>query len=186
MKVKDIVRTCALLLNREDVVGYLDGDSYKKTADTENTVNVLVDLVNLVISELASTYVPAIYSENVMVNDGKVYYKDLKKTALKIVCVTDEQGRTVDFRQHIEFFTVSEDKAIVEYEYLPTTVTIDDEVCYSEKQITKRVLSFGTLAEYAITEGEFEQAVMWHKRYVDGVEAICLPQNKRLKNRRWV
>ena len=186
MKVKDIIRTCALLLNREDVVSYLDGDTNKKAGDTERTINVLVDLVNLVVSELASTYIPAIHTEEIAVNDGKVYYKDLEKTALKIVCVTDEKGRAVDFCQHAEFFTVSDSVAIVEYEYLPTTASINDELCYSEKQVTKRVLSFGTLAEYAITEGEFEQAVMWHKRYVDGVEAVCLPQNTRLKNRRWV
>lgn len=186
MKVKEVIRTVALLLNREDVIEYLDSGVAQEGSDTVKTVNVLVELLNLVVSELSSTYIPAVKSERVSLYNGKVNYSVLSEQVLKILHVIDDNGKEIDFTQYNEFFTFGCPSATVEYEYLPKVVGIDDELCYSESKIEKRVLSYGTLAEYAITEGEFDEAVMWHKRYVDGVEAICLPQNKKVKRRRWV
>jgi len=40
-------------------------------------------------------------------------------------------------------------------------------------------------AEYAITQGCFKDAVMWHKRYADGVALLCEPKNSKIKERVW-
>ena len=75
-------------------------------------------------------------------------------------------------------------KVLVEYEYAPDKVGLDDEICYMEKDVPVRVIAYGVAAEYCITEGDFDQAVMWHKRYTDAISDICVPKNTRAAKRK--
>lgn len=186
MKVKEIIRTTALLLGREDVTDYLDGKVTECGEQTEQTIKVLVDLLNLVISELSSTYIPAVKSEKVMFNNGKAYYKDFSERVLKILKVTDDAGNNIACTHHAQFLNSPVSSAIIEYQYLPKEAVLEGEICYAEKDVTPNVLAYGVLAEYQITQGSFDEAVMWHKRYAGGIETICFPQNVKSKSRRWV
>ena len=60
MTVKDIVRLSAIYLNMENVVKYLDGG---EDNDALNGVNTLTVCANIVLNELACTYIPMIKTE---------------------------------------------------------------------------------------------------------------------------
>ncbi|MBQ3116193.1 MAG: hypothetical protein IJC07_04115 [Clostridia bacterium] len=185
MTVKEIIKTTAILLGREDVTDYLDNKVAECGEETSRTIGVLIELVNLVVGELASTYIPAVKTEEVKFVCNKAYYGDFTERVIKVLSVTDRQGKDVDVVQDVEFLSAPLSIAFIEYEYLPKNFGLDDEICYTEKDVAPHVLAHGVLAEYAITQGSFDEAVMWHKRYVDGVEAICLPKNVTAKRRRW-
>lgn len=187
MTVKEIIKNTAAMIGREDVIKYLEeGEKASVGKDTLASLDILTRLLNLVVNELACSYIPMVKVENADSNDGKIYHKDLSETPLRILGVYDEQGKSVDFAVDSIYTKTVRGKVKVEYSYLPTVYGIDEEIGYSEKDVSISVLCYGLAAEFAVSQGLFDEAVTWHGRYADGVAAKCLPKNKRIKNRRFV
>ena len=185
MTIKEILQTVATITARKDVKEYLNNTNIDTSENTVETVNSLIELTNLVINELACSYIPAITLEKAIATKGKVYYRDLLKTPLKVLRVVDESGENVPFKTFPEFISVDGVCVWIEYEYAPDKKGLDEDICYMEKDLPMRVLAYGVASEYCITEGAFDEAVMWHKRYTDGVADVCLPKNALTARRRW-
>ncbi len=186
MTIKDIVRTAAVLLDRTDIKDYLDGNFDGVAEETTQSLTTLTELANLVISELAESYIPAVKSEEVFASNNRIYYSTLSEKPLKILKVKDGFDNPIRFSYSPEYILTDRQNVIVEYEYLPTAKSLEDDICYSEREVSPRIIAYGLAAEYSIVMGEFNQAVTWHKRYTDGIATICLPENKNLKARSFV
>lgn len=185
MTIREIIGTVATFTGRKDLKTVIEtGEGYYGES-VSYAAEKLTELANLVIDELACSYIPAVTAEDLKSTGGRIYYKDFTKTPLKVLKVSDLQGNRLDFSYSPEYITVNVQSAAVEYEFLPEAYKIDDEICYSEKDVPKRVLAYGVTAEFCITEGDFDEAVTWHKRYIDALSDICLPKNKNVKARRW-
>ncbi|MBR2498932.1 MAG: hypothetical protein IKB67_04405 [Clostridia bacterium] len=185
MTVKDIVKSSAALLSREDVCDYLSGKQGGIGDDTVPTLNTMVTLLNLVISELSATYIPMVKREQVEIVGGKLYYTALKNTPLKVLNVYDALGKEIPYSENALYLSVSTDNAIVEYEFVPPNYGLEETIGYTEKDISQGALAFGLAAEYSICKGAFDEAVMWHKRYVESVNNKRKIENVKLKTRSW-
>lgn len=185
MKVKNLVKNSALILGKFDVIRYINGAT-DSGIDTLESVNLLTNLCTLVVDELSSTYLPLIRRETVTFGHGKHPLNTFRETIIKILAVYDMDNKKVDFTIDEYYVWANVSKCNVEYEYAPKNYDLDDEIGYSEKDISISTLAYGVAAEYCITQGQFEQAVMHHKRYVDNLAEICLPKNKMIKSRSWV
>ena len=73
----------------------------------------------------------------------------------------------------------------MEYEYAPTNYGLNDSVGFNAK-ITAALLGYGVAAEYCVTQGRFDEAVLWRQRYTAGVERVALPKSATLKDRCWL
>ncbi len=186
MTIKDVVKIASVFLNRNDIKEYLDGQNGDVLEQTESDLSILVDLANVVINELACSYVSARKSEDVLPKNGRVYYKDLSESPLKILSVKDKNGVEISYGYSYEYISVKNIPLVIEYEFSPKSKGLEEDVCYLENQVPARVIAYGLTAEYSIVMGEFNQAVTWHKRYTDSIAQICLPQNKKIKTRGWL
>ena len=185
MTVKDIVKSSAMLLSREDICDYLSGNQGGIGDDTIPTLNTMVTLLNLVISELSATYIPMVKREQVEFTGGKFYYTALNNTPLRVIKVYDINGREISHTENALFISANIDKAIVEYEFVPPNYDLEETIGYGEKDISQSALAFGLASEYCICKGAFDEAVMWHKRYVESVNAVRKIENVKLKARSW-
>lgn len=187
MKIRDVLKAVTMQMGRLNVLEYLEDETVDVSGtDIKETINLLTGLTNLVISELAATYIPMVTVERVSLKDGKAYYKDFLKKVLSVREVYSTLGKAVPFIETASFLTADLSAVDIEYEFLPDNYGLDDDIGYSEKDIPSRVLSYGVAAEFAISEGRFEEAVGWHKRYVDGVAEKCLPKNSVIKKRSFI
>lgn len=191
MKVKDVIKISAMLLANEQVVNYLNVIEEGATDTTSVEQSVLADvdlftrLTNLVISELAGSYIMMKKSQIVRAKSGKVYYKDLDEKALQIISVTDIVGNKLTFKNNFEYAEIPTEKAIITYAYMPANYDIFSDIGYSQKEVQPNLLATGLCAEYCVVKGRFDEAIMWHKRYVDAITERCLPKNKNVKERSW-
>ncbi len=187
MSIKQIIRITALLLGLENVIAYLDGngDEEQVGVDCCKTVNTLTDLANLVINELCATYIPMTKVEDAKTTNGRVYYKDLTERAIKIRAVYDANGKELYYTKTAEYICVNYPEVAVEYDYVPENYGLEQSIGYTDKDISARVMANGVAAEFCITEGRFDEAVTFHKRYIDMLSDICLPKNVLTKKRRW-
>ena len=184
MTVKDVVKATATFLGRENIIEYLDG----ATADNLvlSQVNTLTRLTNLVIYELACSFIPMVKTENVESNDGKVWYSSLSETPCEILNAYDQLGKEISFTVKPEFLQTNYFIKSVEYKYLPSAYGLEDKIGYDERTVSPVVLAYGVTAEYLLTQKAFEQSVMWHERFTEGVNKICAPKNARIRERRFI
>ena len=190
MQLKEIIKNASLMLGKLDVVKYLENEKNDTIgADTLETVNLMVNLANLVINELACTFVPLVAEEQMFFSNQKAYYKNFKKKVVKILGVYDLSGKAVDFSDKTEYVLINSDlnnySLVVEYQYAPNNYGLTDQVGYNEKQISARIMAYGLASEVCISEGDFDQAVMHHKRYVDEIALLTMPKNATIKQRSW-
>ena len=186
MKIKEVVKISATLLGRTDVTANLDSGETVEGSETLSTVNTLVELTNLVLTELSGSYIPLRKTEKKNAYSGKMYYKDFSENLTRVVSVIDVNGNSIEYGYHPEYIIVPQGTYTVEYEYSPTNLGLDDETGYGGSEITAGVLAYGVASEFCITEGSFDRAVMWHKRYADGVALACTPKSRNTSQRRWI
>lgn len=185
MTIKNVIKTAAAFFNSEDVISYLDEVAGSGGESTLKTVNLLTRLANLVISELAATYIPMTTTERVNVQNGKIVFADLTYNVTRVLSVKTVSGAETDFAVKPEYAEVKDGAYDVEYEYAPPNYGLTDEIGFGGK-VTAVLLGYGLAAEYCITQGRFEEAVMWRKRYTFGVERLVLPKNAVMKGRCWL
>ncbi len=183
MKIKDIVRASATLLSLEKIIEYLDSENKQEDLQIQKQINILVDLANLVINELATTYVYMFTSEKVIPKEGKIYFSNLNKKIIKVDGVFDERGNKLSYKIHPEYIITTSNASTVRYAHLPETKNLEEESGYQDKDLSVRLLAYGLCAEYCLVERRFDEAVMWHKRFMDAVSVVCLPKTATLKKR---
>ena len=186
MTVKEIIKSACALVGREDVVKYLNDNSVTVGEDTLPTLNVMVSLLNIVIGELSGTFIPMIKLERVSAKNKRVYYADLLERCLKVIAVYDDSGNKINYAHTPEYMDVFADNVQVEYQFIPPNYDLESEIGYTDADISASALAFGLCAEYSISKGSFDQAVMWHERYVDAVSAKRKLKNGTVKQRSFV
>ena len=185
MTIKEIVRSAAYMLGKTDVVSHLDGNT-NVGSETLQSTSLLANLCTLVLDELSSTYLPMVKKETVSSSSGKYPFNQFREKVIKVVAVYNMDGEKIDFSLDEHYVLTNASKCTIEYEYAPKNYTLEDTIGYSEMDVAVSILAYGVAAEYSISQELFEQAVMYHKRYVDAIAEICLPKNKKIKARSWV
>lgn len=184
MTIKDIVLSAATFLNLTDVTDYLGSSSEGDTA-TLHAVDLLTRLTNLVISELAASFIPLTCSETVLSSDGKIVFSELTHNVTRILSVKNQFGQDSEFKLYPEYIKVFGGEYTVEYEYAPENYGLTDAADF-KNAVTAALLGYGVAAEYCVTQGRFEEAVLWRKRYTAGVERVALPKSAQVKGRCWL
>lgn len=185
MTIKDIIKIAATMLGREQVLGYLENGEDCNNCDTLAMVDNLTRCANLVISELAFTYIPMKKIERITVSDGKVYFAGLTEKILDLISVNNADGEKIDYEIHSTHIAVKEREVDVEYAYLPSNYGLTDTIGYLEKEVTPRTLALGVISEFLLIERAFNESVMWRERYTDAITSIVMPKSKNMKGRVW-
>lgn len=185
MRIKDIIKAAALMLNRKEIIDFINGQTEGVSDETYEKVQSMVGLTNLVLNELSVSYLPMVKSKTFTTENGKIEYSKFEDMVIKICNVSLPTGEQIDFEVGAESLVVAHPKVIVEYNYIPPEYMVDEQVGYDETDIPCRVIAYGVMAELSIAEGKFDEAVTYHKRYVDSISQICLPKNTTIKARRW-
>lgn len=186
MSIKEMIKLTATIIGRNDVKLYVDDANSALLEDTVLLTENLLALSNLVIKELSATFIPMYKKEKVTAKNFRVRYDELSETAVEIKNVYDLDGDKISFSQTPEYISVRNSQVIVEYECVPKDYSLGDEIGYEESDVPLIVLAHGLASEYYVNTGRFEQAVMWHERYVDGVNSLRKTKNVNLKRRSFV
>lgn len=187
MKIREIIKIAAVFTAREKVYSSLSSSATETDKTVLSEIDLFTRLVNLVTSELAASYIPMKKEEKITATDGIVRYSALKENPIKILGVYDSYGNKLSFNVFPEYMRVCGGGEItLIYAYAPANAGLDEETGYTERDVSAEVLALGTAAEYCLTEGRTEEAVAFRKRFSDGVERFCMPENKRIKRRGWL
>jgi len=183
MTVKDIIKVQALLVGRQDVFDYLSGKTESPDTATIKAVDLMVNCVNLILSELACTYIPM--TTTFTATDSEIVFANLPERILEIQSVKDKSGREKSYKFTPEKISGLNKGDVLIYSYLPSNYGLDEKIGYNETQISNRVLAYAVASEYLLTERAFDEAVMWRNRYVNELSDSIKVKNSKIKARRW-
>ena len=183
MKVKDIIKTSATILSKENVVKYLSSEDAETDLVTLSEVNTFVTLLNTILEELASGYVAMVKTENL---HGKttISFKDLTEKAIKIIGFYDANGQEIGFSQYEDHAVVYGYASTICYEYIPSSYGLNDVIGYTT-EVTLSALANGLCAEFCITEGRYEEGVFFHEKFVSQIENSKTLKSKKMAVRVW-
>jgi hypothetical protein len=99
--------------------------------------------------------------------------------------ITKTDGGAIDYKV-LPIKIYVEGEVLVEYAYSCPEVTINDVCEYEKSKISKYILAYGTVVEYCLIKGMFEEAVTWRDKYNAGLRA-CLRERRsnKIKKRAW-
>lgn len=189
MKVGNILALSAFMTGNKtlsDKIKSATENDYVLTDEEKKEVDNLISCYNIIISELNDERLPVVEREKVKVKDGKVYYKDLKKTALEIKSVY-RSDIELKFKCYPRYFTCDGDECTVEYNYvIPPVNGITEDCVYNNSIITPRIIAEGVTAESYLAASMFEEAMLWRDRYLSSVKAAMIKRKVGLlKQRGW-
>lgn len=184
MKIKDIIKTSSALLGKENVLGYLTDQTTFNDKFTLYEVNLFTTLLNNLLSELAGTYIPMVKTEKVN-GATEVYFKNLTENAIRILDVLDFNERPVAYSLTAEKIKANSTFYYVVYEYVPTNYNLEDVIGYTAKDVSKTVLAYGLCAEFCISQARYSEALIFHDKYVNGIEKKQKRKNAKTVARLW-
>ena len=183
MTVKEILLESANLLGvGEAVSARLDGS----TDVGEKETGVLLQCFNLVENQLATEYFPLKCEETVETQTGAIYFKDFKRSILRVMKVEDRFGGSLSYKLFPEYLKTEAGRVCVTYCYSPEEKSVDG-VSDFDALVTKRTFAYGIAAEYCMACGLYEESAVWERKYKNAIEAAYrMKPTKTLASRRWV
>ena len=184
MFIKQIVIAAAILLNKLNVVKYIE--KKQTEGDAKDMADKLTRLVILVIGELAMQGIYVIKTESFSIKDGKVQFTSLGSRPLKVLKVEDAKGNEYPFEVFSKHLVTDERASSITYAYGIQNETLESKIFFSEYQISESIIANAVAAEYLLTVNEFESAVTFHDKFVKGIEGIKTVKNTKVKERSFV
>ncbi len=181
--VKEAVLAAAQSLGiYEDVSQYVNGENNESG---ERYTALLLRCFRSVENELALDYLPLMAEEELVSATGEIAYQSLQQSAVKILCVEDEWGKSLKYKLFPEYVKTQAGKVKITYAYTPSEKDLEDVSDY-QTGVSVRLFAYGIVAEYYLTTGETEAASAWDKKYKDAVRAAYrLRPCKKIQSRRW-
>ena len=146
MKVKDVIDKCEELLE----VPYTRED--------------LISCFNVVECALALDYLP-LYATH-MCNANVVYYDEFAYAPIRIV------GCNCQFKTYPTYIESKETITSIQYAYMPRIKGFHDECAYGKELLN--CLSYGVVSEYLISQGFYEEAILWDNKYKKEIKLLML------------
>ncbi|MBO5927867.1 MAG: hypothetical protein J6Q32_03345 [Clostridia bacterium] len=181
MTIKSVVKTAAVMLKKECAVKYLETNEVEQ--DALETVDILTRCASLVINELACSYIPLVKEEEIVEENGKIYFSSLSDNPLKIIDVLGEENQSVSFAHKPEYIVAKSKAKKIRYSYSPSNFNLEDKTGYLESDVPERVIAYGVAAEYCLIVHAFTESVNFHKRFIESIEEIVKPKNFTTKGR---
>ena len=187
MIVKEILKDCALLLDRDDLNTYLNNGVADDYVTASKDASVLLNAYNIVSQEISSEYLKLEYVETFSVKDGRVSFEKFKYTPLIIRSVKDKKGNKIAYQIEQGSIYTNFNEIEVTYVYSFPKKSLNDLTGYELTPITSKILQYGTLTEYLLIKGLYEEASLYNSKYVDALSnAINKSRSQKVKCREWI
>jgi len=182
MKLYEVLDTAIMYLNLSDEIR-VTGD---RTPLTNKKLKTLIRCANVIISEIASDYLPLKEKQIVTVIDNKVSYQSFDRRVIDVEKVIKDD-EIIPFTVYPNYLEIeSEGEVEILYHYLPQEISLDDEVPYGVN-LSPVTLASGIAAEYSLVNNMYEEALSFERKFKEGlINNMSSPKSRYIKARRWL
>ncbi len=182
MTIGDILFYVADVCGREELKEKIK----RKEVDFEDSeVEKILSCYSLLVGELCDEIEPLVSFQELESDDGNFYYENFEFRPTKILKV-EENGVNKKFQNLLTHLKTDAKKITVTYERAPKKPTALEDECEFSNVFSLRVLGSGLVAEYFLTIGLFDEAIVWRNRFEDAIKTYSIKKKRKiLKQRAW-
>lgn len=186
MKVKEIIAFACSFIGEQEIVKKLTSTEAVSLTDKEQEkVDTLVRCFNLVNQEIASDYLPFLYTEEIDIDNSILNYADLDKTIINVYAVKGTFNRNVKYKAYTNYIQIFGKAKSITYSYLPDKSELDDDVEFFNG-LSARNYAYGIASEYLLCDGLSEDAEIWEERFKESLFVLSRKRSElKLPARRW-
>lgn len=186
MKVKEIIAFACSFIGEQEIVKKLTSTEAVSLTDKEQEkVDTLVRCFNLVNQEIASDYLPFLYTEEIDIDNSILNYADLDKTIINVYAVKGTFNRNVKYKAYTNYIQIFGKAKSITYSYLPDKSELDDDVEFFNG-LSARIYAYGIASEYLLCDGLSEDAEIWEERFKESLFVLSRKRSElKLPARRW-
>ncbi len=186
MLVKDVILSVVMELGRVDLIDYLSKGVCEDIESAKRDINSLVNCYNNIENEIALDFIKLKNLEQLLTEDGKIFYSSLSKTPVEIVKVYDKNRNEQKFEIYADYLMTEKGNLTLEYAYSPVKKDLTSTSEYT-LQVGMHLLVYGVCAEFSIVSGAFDQASYWDKRYKRAIGQLSIKKpTGKMNSRRWL
>lgn len=184
MKVKDILRNCAIVLDDTELLKCIDENTFSE--QDKQTRDMLLECCNLVNIRIASEYIVLKDVVEISCKNGKISIYEISDKKVYDILSVKNNGYPVQFVIRNGYLVTGYENVSVEYSFLPQKLNIDDDInCYLGK-VNERVFAYGAVSEYLAIKGNIDDSNYWNTKFVSALSRSYTKHREIIMpNRRW-
>ena len=189
MKAKDVIEISLKNIKREDILSTslitTEGSTF--TDEQKEVFDDLLCSVNDCVMSICYIYLPQKMKEDIVVSNKIFNYSSLTKTLIDVVRIKDKIGVLHKFSTYPTYLKCDDGEFEITYTYQPDVVQVlNDEIDLENKNISLRALMLGTVANFYLKRGLFDESSVWEKLFHEELTACkrkkYIPE---IKARKW-
>ena len=186
MNVKDIIAFACSFIGEQEIMKKLTSqESADLTTKESEKVDTLVRCFNFVNQEIASDYLPFLYTEKIEVDNSILNFSDLTKTVVNIYALKGSFNQNIKYKLYSNYIQVFGKAKSITYSYLPENLTLSDEVDFYNG-LSARIYAYGIASEYLLCDGLSEDAEIWEERFKESLFVLSRKRSEmNLPKRKW-
>lgn len=170
MKVKEILKNCAILLDDLALAKSMETGEY--TAQEGEVRDLLLECCHFANTRIASEYIflkdeVEIFSSNGVVSLDKITSKNL----LDIISVKKD-GYPITFTVRSGALYAQSGNLLIQFAYLPEKPNLNGEIGYYPGRINERVFAYAIVSEYLAIKGNIDDSNMWNEKFESCISKI--------------
>lgn len=183
VSMNDVVSRVADIL---DLTSTIDLDNQVAGDTYPSALTLLLRCVNMTAEELARDYFPLLKTEELTPSSGIIANNAFNKRPVEIYSVK-KGGAAVDYALYPAGMKLSANAAhTIEYGYVDDERDIGESMEVHPK-VTLWMLALGTLMNYSIASGKYEESLVYEKRFRESIrERLKKGGELKLPDRRWI
>lgn len=185
MKIIDIIKHSAELLNLDDEVGLMENATQEKETELLKNAEIkkLFNLLKFSVQELCSNYLPVI-TEQEFTTEDKSYLVANFSNFIRMQAVYNKD-KTIKFKQINRKLVFKQDGTfLAKYYTYPEISSMFDDLGFITS-LNPDVLVFGLVSYYCLSKGLFDEFKLYNNTYIEKAESIKALKIIELPQRRW-
>lgn len=181
MLVKNIIRKSAEFLKLKSVIDYLDSlesDEVDNVEDASDIINDLLLSVNMVNTNIASSYIELINKIDVDVDKSvRLNFDNISSLSIiEIKSIKNYSNHNVKFKVYPNGVDVDfTGRVMIEYSYFPVDVELNGNIKHYLK-LNELTFALGVASEYLYLQGAYEDALVWENRFKQNLFNLIRPK----------
>lgn len=176
MLIKNIIRKSAEFLKLNNVIDYLN-DS-EESEDVSEIINDFLIAINMVNTNIASSYMELIETTTLSVNKGmRSGFSDISNLSIiEIKSIKTSNGDSVRFKVYPNGIDIDYmGEVVIEYSYFPPDVNLNGNINHYLK-LNELTFALGVVGEYLYLQGAYDDATIWDKRFKQNLFNLIRPK----------
>lgn len=188
----NVLKKTATLLNKQEVVLYLEQGENLEYENMQEDIDREIEMMQFcaleAYTEIASDYLPLIYSETVAVTNKQIDLAELTKVYREVVNVYDLNNSEVTFEEKTGYLQLEENGSfVVEYRYTPTMYDVYNDLQDFNGRVSASLMAYGVSSFYCLINNLSEGYNIWETKFKQGLLIARQKINGlKLPARRWI